>query len=97
MLLPNPRALYLPYLFTATQNSIFGPIQNKHRNSARREQSQVLPVVHSKVEFMMKAARSSSTASRKLMTPEISSTASSTTGLGNLKPPHLGFWFLKTY
>lgn len=79
-LLPqNTGALQLPYLFTETQDSIFGPIQNECRNSVRREQSEELPVVHSKVEFMMKAARSSFSASRKLMTTEISSVASSTT------------------
>lgn len=75
----NTGALQLPYLFKATQNSIFGSIQKERRDSVRCEQSEVLPVVHLKVEFMMKTVRSSFTASRKLMTPEISSMASSTT------------------
>lgn len=97
MLPQNTGALHLPSLFMATQNSIFGSIQNERRDSVRCEQSEGLPVVHLKVEFMMKTVRSSFAASRKLMTPEISSKASSTTRPWKSESSSFRFWFLKSY
>jgi len=76
----SEEVLQLPCLFTATQHSIFGLIQSELRNSYRDLHNQKCFLLSTReVEFMMKAARSSLTPSRKLTISQISSLAACTT------------------
>lgn len=80
ILLQKSEVLQLPCLFAATQNSIFGLIQSERRNSYRDLHNQKCFLLSTReVEFVMKAARSSLTPSRKLTISQISSLATSAT------------------
>lgn len=96
VLLQNSEELQLPCLSKATQNSIFGFIQSELRNSKRDSSNQKCFLLSTKkVEFMMKAARSSLTPKRNLMIPQVPRLAVSTADPCKFLSSIFNFGFLR--